>query len=402
MDSQQAKIVRAPLFPLYSELRACMRAWDGERVPAVREMITTIWSMTGTPQDPVDWSDPDAWIPARLAGEDRRLAQKLWTTSGRTANPRHVYGCYLLVSTQQLLAKAQDVYRIEDRGERFLNDDPEIIAEIDKVEGIPRLLALVSQKAQAKRGDLLPDWSNYLLQVSKFSKPSTFKDTLRRRLVNLVERGLLDRDGNSYSITSVGAAYLAQLGEPAPLQPTVPGNEIDVATALNAHNVKQREAMHSRLMALAPYAFEHFVKELLEAMDYENVEVTKQSGDKGVDVVANFQFGITEIKEVVQVKRTEQTITRPLIDQLRGALPYHGAIRGTLITLGRFAKGVEQSALFPGAAPITLIDGKRLLELVEKHGVGLRRKTLSMLEIDEAFFAEDEPAAEAEVDEVSI
>jgi hypothetical protein len=65
-----------------------------------------------------------------------------------------------------------------------------------------------------------------------------------------------------------------------------------------------------------------------------------------------------------------------------------GAIRGTLITLGRFAKGVENAAIFPGAAPITLIDGERLVELVEKHQVGLRRKPAYLLEVDEAFFAE--------------
>lgn len=115
--------------------------------------------------------------------------------------------------------------------------------------------------------------------------------------------------------------------------------------------------------------------------------LTKQSGDWGVDVVANFQFGITEITEVVQVKRTETVIGRPVIDQLRGALPYHRAIRGTIITLGKFARGVEESALFHGAAPITLIDGDRLLELVAKHEIGIQRKPAYLLEIDEAFFA---------------
>lgn len=52
-------------------------------------------------------------------------------------------------------------------------------------------------------------------------------------------------------------------------------------------------------MQLEPFQFEHFVKELLDAMDYEDVRVTKVSGDKGVDVVARVQFGITEITEVV-------------------------------------------------------------------------------------------------------
>ena len=72
-----------------------------------------------------------------------------------------------------------------------------------------------------------------------------------------------------------------------------------------------------------PYKFEQLVGQLLEAMGYEQVEVTKASGDKGVDVIGQVQVGITTITEVVQVKRMQNTITRPYIDQLRGdvALP---------------------------------------------------------------------------------
>jgi len=129
------------------------------------------------------------------------------------------------------------------------------------------------------------------------------------------------------------------------------------------------------------------------------VHVTKVSGDKGVDVVARVQFGITEITEVVQVKRTEDTITRPKVDELRGALPYHKAIRGTIISLGGFAKGAQEGALFVGAAPITLIDGKRLMELCVRHQVGVKRQPVEIYEIDEAFFTEkfgadsEDPAA---------
>lgn len=96
-----------------------------------------------------------------------------------------------------------------------------------------------------------------------------------------------------------------------------------------------------------PYKFEHLIGQLLEAMGYEQVEVTKASGDKGVDVVGRVQVGITTITEVVQVKRMQSNITRPVIDQLRGALPYHSAIRGTLITTGRFAGNCEKRLCIP-------------------------------------------------------
>jgi len=391
---ENEKLVRTPLFPLYSDVRACMLAWDGVQAKSVLELINTIHSLTGTPQDPVDWTDPDTWIAERLTNENKQLAEKLWVSSGKKTNPRHIYGCYLFINSMKLLDRTTGIYQTKQRGQAFLADDTSIRAELDAVEGIPRVLALVAQKGQAKRSDLLEDWGNYLLQVSNFATLSTFKDSLRRRILNLVERGLLDRDGNRYAITAEGAEYLKQFGELG-IADASHEFDTDVATALINHNKQQRELLRTKLMALKPYEFEHFVRELLEAMDYENVVVTKQSGDKGVDVVANFQFGITEIKEVVQVKRTETTITRPIIDQLRGALAYHGALRGAIMTLGKFAKNVEQWALFH--PPITLIDGKRLIELVEKHEVGIRRKQLAMLEIDEAFFAgkgEDEAEAE--------
>ena len=383
------KLVRTPLFPLYSDLRACMQAWDGENVQLVIDLHNKLMELTGTPQAPVDWTEPDKWIPERLTGEHARLAKKLWQMSNGHTNPRHVYGAYLLINSANLLTQQNGKYSREKRGDAFLDDDPNVVQEIDRNEGLPRILALLAEKASAKRSDLIDDWGNYLAQVSNINSLSMIKDTLRRRLLNMVERGLVNRDGNRYSISESGRDYLKVLAAQTALNDKNFGptqTEIDAAASIATHNKTARLALVERLLALKPYAFEHFVKELLEAMDYENVQVTKQSGDKGVDVVANFQFGITDIKEVVQVKRSEQTVRRPLIDQLRGALPYHGAIRGTLITLGKFAKGVEQSALYPGAAPITLIDGDRLVELVEKHQVGLRRKPAYLLEVDGSLF----------------
>jgi restriction system protein len=108
--------------------------------------------------------------------------------------------------------------------------------------------------------------------------------------------------------------------------------------------------------------------------------------------------GITTITEVVQVKRMQSNITRPVIDQLRGALPYHSAIRGTLITTGRFAGNCEKAALHPGAAPITLIDGDRLLELLIENNVGIRRSNaVELLDVDLQLFDELEEGLKGEI-----
>jgi restriction system protein len=221
--------------------------------------------------------------------------------------------------------------------------------KLDDIEGMLQLLELLAGREQARRADLLPEWQAFLHQHSKFASPSSVKTTLYARLYNLVERELITREGMSYKITEAGRKWL---GKALPERQTDPRKEL--LDAVKRYNQQQKELLREQISTMNPYKFEHLVGQLLEAMGYEQVEVTKASGDKGVDVVGKVQVGITTITEVVQVKRMQNTITRPFIDQLRGALPYHKAIRGTLITTGKFAAKCAEAALFPGAAPITL------------------------------------------------
>ncbi|GJG86855.1 hypothetical protein tb265_20360 [Gemmatimonadetes bacterium T265] len=61
------------------------------------------------------------------------------------------------------------------------------------------------------------------------------------------------------------------------------------------------------------------------------------------------------------------------------------ALRARLATLDPYA-------FEPGVAPITLIDGEKLLNLLIAHGLGVRTGTVELLELDEGALA---PAPEA-------
>lgn len=390
MNDLKKCIVRTPLFPVYSEVSVLLNIFQGEKKDAVWGLIKAVFDHAGTPQNNVDWSQPDEWIDQRLQGPYRVLATRVWTESRKTVNPRHIYGSYLFINTFSLLAlDSQGAYQLTERGAGFLANDSSVIRALDEEEGLPQLLAILAAHSPAKRGDLLEEWSEFLLENSNYSTASTFKDTLRRRLLNLVERGYVTRDGNTYTITEQGVAYALPTSD----QPERTAYQ-NVLSAIKHHNDAQTALLRDKLETMNPYRFEGLIKELLDAMDYEDVVVTKQSGDKGVDVVASFQFGITDIKEVVQVKRHKGNITRPVLDQLRGALPYHSAIRGTIITTGDFAKGCKEAALFPGAAPITLINGDKLIELLLKHEVGVKKKPQTLIEIDDSVFAATDPETE--------
>lgn len=388
--------VITPLFPTYAQVKAMMKAVSGYSVKSVRNMINAIHEQTGTPQNPVDWSEPDMWISERLKGEDAEIARCIWNQDDHILNPRHSYGCYLFLNYplfDLMTTDQNESWTPTTRGEQFLANDETVLRMLDDREGLLHLLELLAGREMSRRADLLPEWQAFLHQHSKFASTSSIKSTLYSRLYNLVEREMVAREGMSYHITDTGRAWL---GKALPARKSDPRKEL--LDAVKRYNHQQKELLREQISTMNPYKFEHLIGQLLEAMGYEQVEVTKASGDKGVDVVGRVQVGITTITEVVQVKRMQSNITRPVIDQLRGALPYHSAIRGTLITTGRFAGNCEKAALHPGAAPITLIDGDRLLELLIENNVGIRRSSaVELLDVDLQLFDELEEGLKGEM-----
>ena len=207
-----ARRVRTPFFPPYDEVRHLLQVWAGRHRKQVTGLERSLMALRGTPQDPVDWRDPDAWIPKRLTGEDRELAHAIWKESVGQVNPRHTYGHWLLSQTYELLESGPDgVLALTERGRAFLDEEggsAEML--LDEQEGILHILTLVDDLGPTRRAGLLKDWTDYLNRYSRFNAPSTYSDTLRRRLTNLLRRALVRRDRAEYSITAAGADYLLQ------------------------------------------------------------------------------------------------------------------------------------------------------------------------------------------------
>ena len=102
------------------------------------------------------------------------------------------------------------------------------------------------------------------------------------------------------------------------------------------------------------------------------------------------EVGITSIREVVQVKRHRGKIPRKDLDALRGSLHRFNSVRGTIVTTSQFAKGAREATLEPGTAPVTLIDGEKLLDLLIEHGIGVRKRMVGFLELDAPALADVE------------
>lgn len=371
--------VRVPLFPVYSELRHLLRVWPGRSRRQVTGLHAVINQLSGTPQKSADWTDPATWIPQRLQGADRELAQAIWDHSRGTVNPRHTYGHWLLALRYGLLcADDEDILRLTTAGGNFLEQpggDAETV--VDEAEGLIKLLSIVADNGPARAAGLVKDWGDYLSRRSSFGTESTIKDTMRRRLRNLLERDLLERKGTLYSATQAGLTYLRTTGDE-----DYGSDYNQVWTLIRQNENTVRESLRELLHSLDPIAFEHLIKRLLEEMNYQDVDVTARSGDGGVDVVGNIELGITSVREVVQVKRHRNTIQRKDLDALRGSLYRFNAVRGTIVTTSRFAKGTQEAAFATGAAPITLIDGDKLINLLIEYGIGVHKRTIELLEVD--------------------
>jgi restriction system protein len=124
----------------------------------------------------------------------------------------------------------------------------------------------------------------------------------------------------------------------------------------------------AQLASLTPESFEEFVAELFEALGYE-VEVLGGTGDEGADL--RVQRG--GLRGVVQCKyHSRGVVGSPDLQKFLGTIHHTGSHKGFFVTTRTFSLAAEK---FVAEHPIELIDGPRLVELVQEAiGPGAKRE----------------------------
>ena len=135
--------------------------------------------------------------------------------------------------------------------------------------------------------------------------------------------------------------------------------------------------------------FEKLVVDLLVKMGYGNGAVTKKSGDGGIDgIISTDELGFHPI--YTQAKRYEpgNTVGREAIQSFAGAL---GSVRnGIFVTTSTFSRGAREFAERYPHSTISLIDGKRLVELMIKYDLGVTTEsTIRLKRVDLDYFADE-------------
>ena len=161
----------------------------------------------------------------------------------------------------------------------------------------------------------------------------------------------------------------------------------DTAHAVNlavaAHQAKVRDQMLAFLRSMPPADFETLIRVVLETLGYEEAAVTGKSGDGGVDVRAVLRLhGMTSVPTVIQAKRWAKNVAGDVVRQLRGAL--HVDEHGVVITTSGFTKDAIAEASAAAKAPIGLVDGPKLVDLLIEQGIGVEKKPVSTWRLDVA------------------
>lgn len=157
--------------------------------------------------------------------------------------------------------------------------------------------------------------------------------------------------------------------------------------AIQNQNNLVKQKLIEKIHEMDPFQFEFLVAELLRKIGYENVEVTKRSGDKGIDVIGNLTVGgLTNVKTVIQVKRYKKgnNISGKYITQLRGSAEVDQ--RGLIITTSDFTKDAMNESKAINKMPVALVNGNKLIELLYKYKVGVKEEIVSVYSIDSEIF----------------
>jgi restriction system protein len=150
------------------------------------------------------------------------------------------------------------------------------------------------------------------------------------------------------------------------------------------NEIESPHSILSVLQGLSPSGFERFSQRLLRESGFSQVVVTGRSNDGGIDGFGTLEINpLVSFKVLFQCKRYRGSVTPSQVRDFRGALTGR-ADKGLVLTTGTFTAEARREASRDGAPPIELVDGEKLVRMLEQLELGVSPKTV--FEVDVAFF----------------
>jgi restriction system protein len=139
------------------------------------------------------------------------------------------------------------------------------------------------------------------------------------------------------------------------------------------------------LIDLDPIAFERLCQRLLREAGFSRTQLTKASGDGGIDGLGVYRVSLVSFQVYFQAKRWRRPVGAEQVRDFRGAMAGRGE-KGLLITTSTFTREAKTEASRDGAPPVDLVDGAMLCELMAQYKIGVvaHPRTVIDYTVDEA------------------
>lgn len=134
-----------------------------------------------------------------------------------------------------------------------------------------------------------------------------------------------------------------------------------------------------------------FLTRVLEALGFQDVQITQATRDGGTDARVLFQRGVVSARAIVSAKRwTTRTVPVDEVRMMRGVKGEEDT--AIIVTTGRFSADAQNEAR-PGQNQriVYLIDGDKLIDICKRHQIGVKKVQLPELLVLDPEVARETP-----------
>ncbi len=184
--------------------------------------------------------------------------------------------------------------------------------------------------------------------------------------------------------------------DPALSNETATPHEI-IAREVSSLDADLRGRLLQTIVEQSPTFFEQLVLDVLIAMGYggskeDAAEHLGQSGDEGIDGRINQDaLGLDQVMVQAKRYRPDRPVVRNEVQAFVGSLSGQGVTKGVFITTSSFVTSAHEFVARGSTTKVVLVDGKMLIELMVRFGIGVRvAHEYKLFEVDQNYFDEGE------------
>lgn len=273
---------------------------------------------------------------------------------------------------------------------RYIEPVIEAIRELGgsgRPEEVREVIARNLNISEAEQSEPLPSgvqsrFENQVHWARFYLVKAGYIDSSQRGVWSLTEKGRSTGKVSDDEIQSILKIVNNQTKIEKPTEPSAASDADPTLLELGSY----REELANILQSLPPAGFERFCQRLLRESGFQEVTITGRSGDGGIDGIGILQVNpLVSFKVLFQCKKYVGSVTPSQVRDFRGAMTGR-ADKGIIITTGSFTSEARKEAVRDGAPPIELVDGEKLVTMLETLELGLKPK--QTFQVDIGFFDE--------------